>query len=187
MRWWRRLCDRDVMLITVQMDKAFSSFIKKLETMPDKVPLALAAGLNDGGKVVSKQVKRALKLQINPKTQSSITKLMFDKPAASGRLQYEIRARSKPLQINEFNVTVDGVGVSADSWGHQNRFKRSFKTKSQGLLLARVGSKRFPFRKLLGPNVGKELIKGQSLVAFNIGVGTAVRASINTRLMLLLK
>jgi hypothetical protein len=175
------------MHITVKMDKAFKSYILQLETMPDKVPPAMAAGLNDSGKVVSKHLKQVLKVQINPKTQSSFTKFMFDKPASSGRLVYNINAYSKPLPITDFNITVDDVGVTADSWGRQNKFKRSFKTKNKGRLIARTGTARFPVRKLLGPNIGKELIKGKTIAAFHNDVATIVKSSINIRLMTLLK
>jgi hypothetical protein len=175
------------MHITVKMDKAFKSYILQLEAMPDKVPPAMAAGLNDSGKVVTKHLKQVLKVQINPKTQASFTKFMFDKPASSGRLVYSINALSKPLPITDFNVEVDGGGVSADSWGHQNKFKRSFKTKNKGRLLARTGTARSPYRKLLGPNIGKELVKGKTIAAFHVGVSTVVKAAINIRLMTLLK
>ena len=176
------------MLITVKFDGAMRAYLAKLDGMADKVPSAMAAGLNDGGRIVFGQVTRALKKQINPRTAAPITARTFATLAKPGHLAYVISAKAGGLPIKEFNVSgSEAGGVTADVWGRAHLFKRSFVTSTKGLYRARRTSKRMPIRALRGASVAKELVKDQSLATFERTVQTAVAASLTARLALLLK
>ena len=123
-----------------------------------KVPQAIARGLNEGGDLVRTRVQRALKAQTNVKSYRSITSRVRTVRAFAGSLQYEIVASGKGIPIAEFPVSVTSKGVDAKTWGVDHLFKRSFSEGGTGKLRARVGTARFPIRKLYGPNLGKELV-----------------------------
>ena len=125
---------------------------------PGQLQMAIARGLNEGGDKVRTQVQHALKERTNVKSYRSITSRIRTVRAHAGGLQYEIVAKAAPIPIEEFPVSVTSKGVDAKTWGVDHLFKRSFSEGGTGKLRARVGTARFPIRKLYGPNLGKELV-----------------------------
>jgi len=154
-----------------------------------KIPMAIARGLNEGGDLVRTRVQKALWKQTNVKKYSSITSRMRTVraygssapksgigPVGSGSLAYQIIATGKGIPIKEFPVKLTRKGVDAQSWGVDHLFKRSFGLagKDADGFRARLGSKRFPIRKLYGPALTKELGKDASAEAFYAGARTLI-------------
>ncbi|WP_316173561.1 MULTISPECIES: hypothetical protein [unclassified Bradyrhizobium] len=143
---------------------------------------ALQEGLSDGGDKVRTKVRKAMRAQTNPLKYETITSRVDGKRFG---LAYIIKGDGKKTPIALFPHSVAGA-VTAAPWGVSRTFKRSFVRPDTGALSARTTSKRFPVRKLYGPNMAKEVVKGQSLAAFEVGVSTDVLPAIERRLARLL-
>jgi hypothetical protein len=129
-----------------------------------RVPQAIAFGLNNGGRVVFTVVRRGLWEKTGATRYSTITSRTYSMPAQPGALIFTIVARGKPIPIREFPVRRVASGVQASPWGTARVFERSFQEKAvggdflPGQFRARLGAAREPIRKLLGPNLAKELL-----------------------------
>jgi hypothetical protein len=143
---------------------------------------AVQDGLTEGGDKVRTKVRKALKAQTNPIKYATITSRVDGK---RNGFSYFIEAKGGGLPIKEFPHSAPG-SVSASPWGVARTFKRSF-VKAGGALVARLTRKRFPVRKLYGPSLSKELVKDQSLAAFEVGVRADVVPAIDKRLARLLR
>lgn len=112
------------------------------------------------------QVRRALRQQTNVKQAKDVNDRT--RSYSSGELSYTIAGEGKPLpmeRINSLSVTSGpGGGVSAAPWNVLRQFQRSFVLN--GKYVARLGNSRMPLRRLYGPSMAKELVKDQSLIAF---------------------
>jgi hypothetical protein len=155
-----------------------------------KIPLAIARGLNEGGDKVRTEVKRALWRQTGVRKYSSINSRTADSGkgfarAAPGRLAYQIIATGKGIPIAEFPVTNTGHGIDAKTWGVDHLFQRSFGIKGEGVagFRARLTNKRFPIRKLYGPSLSKELMKGEASATFHASSAAHVPPAILKQLM----
>jgi hypothetical protein len=143
---------------------------------------ALQEGLGDGGDKVRTKVRKAMRAQTNPLKYETITSRVS---GSRFGLAYIIKGDGKATPINLFPHSAPGA-VTAAPWGVSRTFKRSFVRPDTGALSARTTSKRFPVRKLYGPNMAKEVVKGQSLAAFEVGAGSDVLPAIERRLARLL-
>jgi len=138
----------------------------------------LREGLYEGGDKVRTKVRKALKVQTNVSKYTSITSRVDSR---KNGLSYGITGEGKGLPISEFPHSAPG-NIVATPWGKEHRFKRSFVKPDTGAFVARLSSKRFPIRKLFGPSLAKEIVKDQSLDAFETGVRTDVVPAIEKRL-----
>lgn len=87
--------------------------------------------------------------------------------ASPATLTAEIRARGGYTSLKEFGARQTKKGVSAAPWGRRQVFDHSFIVKRYGgHVYKREGAKRFPIRKLYGPAIPVEMVKGQSKAAF---------------------
>ncbi len=85
----------------------------------------------------------------------------------SDGLGFQITGFGKGLPIREFNVRVTSRGVSATPWNRAHLFKRSFRSRITGRLVARLGKDRLPIRSLYGPSLAKEIVKGETLATWD--------------------
>ena len=139
---------------------------------------ALKEGLGEGGDKVRTKVRKALRAQTNVKKAESVNSRTSSVRAG---LEYIIKGTGKGIPIEEFPVSAPGH-VTASPWGVARVFKRSFVRPDTGAYSARLSSKRFPVRKLFGPSIAKEIVKDQSLAAFEAGVRSDVIPIIEKRL-----
>lgn len=158
-----------------------ASIIAPLEKVADGNLQPLKEGLYEGGDKVRTRVRRALRVQTNVTKAASINTRVLSVRAG---LSYIIKGEGKGIPIKEFPVNASG-SVTAAPWGVSRTFKRSF-VKVGGSFVARLTSKRFPLRKLYGPSVAKEIVKDQSLEAFEAGVRSDILPAINKRIARLL-
>ena len=108
------------------------------------------------------QVRRSLRQVMGVKRYGAITSATRSY-SHEGGLAFSVEGRGRGLPIEEFPVRVVKAGVSAKPWRVSRVFKRSF---FNGGYQARLGPSRFPTRRLFGPSVAKEIVKGEPLEAF---------------------
>ena len=163
----------------------FESVARVLREVPVQAPLEVARGLNDGGNQVRTIVQRTLKDQMGLAKLSDVIKVVRTVPASPDHLRYEITSSKGGMNIQDFNAIATPAGIQAHVWGIDKTFKRSFVSKS-GFMLARTGASRFPVRRLYGPAPYKELIKGETLAAFDRSVPLLVEPIVMRRVVKLL-
>ncbi len=163
-----------------------ADYARQIAQLGAQGELEMARGLNDAGKIVITQVRRALQGQMGVLKYATIVAATNAIPAVPGRLnamQFDITASRKGLPIKNFAVSVShGSSVTASPWGTARTFERSFMTSVRGLLLARRESSRLPIRGLRGPSPSKELVRDQSLKTFEAAVTGVVEPVIVRRL-----
>ena len=163
---------------------SLAKYAQTIEALGDKAQEEMARGLNDGGKLVTTQVRRALQDQTSAKTYAVIVKNTSGIPAQVGDLRYRIQANRGGLPISDFKTRVirgPGGGIQATVWGVDKQFQRSFALPS-GRMVARVGDAREPVRRLYGPSLAKEMVKGHTLETFIAATNILVVPSISARL-----
>lgn len=141
-----------------------------------KVAQAISRGINEGGDLVRTRVVQQLRDQTGVRLKRSILSRVQTIRAHPGSQSYEILAKAKPIPLPEFDVSVNGKGVEADTWGVAHQFKRSFVLN--GRYVARTGSGHFPIRRLLGPSLAKELHSEAVLEVFGRASAQFVPAAV---------
>lgn len=137
--------------------------------------------LNHQGAKAYTQVKRTLGRQMGVKY-GVVNKAVKERRAFAGttdgfgaKFEYRIIGTGEPLSLKHFGARQVKSGVSAAPWGKRRIFEKAFNTGGAfpgrkpvfgGHVFVRAGSKRFPIRKLYGPGVADEIVKGRSLEAF---------------------
>ena len=148
----------------IALKVAFAEKGKGLDGLSQRIDWAIVGALNEGGRLVFTQVRKGLQRQVTPKNYRTITSRTYPMPASMGSLTYTIVVKGKPIPIKEFPVHRVAAGVEAAPWGLTRTFQRSFQDKSPGggyianAWFARRGEPREPIRKLLGPNLAKEML-----------------------------
>lgn len=148
----------------IALKVAFAQKGKGFGAVAKRFPAAIARGLNEGGDLVRTQVQQSLWRQTGASKYKSITSRVSTIRAFDGSLGYSIVVKGKPtMKLNEFKVSVTGKGVDAKTWGVDHLFARSFFLSGKGNpYKARLGKARLPIRGLLGPNLAKELSRGDT-------------------------
>ncbi len=165
--------------ISVVVSGTLGTIIAPLSKLTNPAAMQpLREGLYEGGDKVRTGVRKALKAQTNVLKYDSITSRVNSRREG---LTYGITGEGKGLPIREFPHAAPGH-IVASPWGVSHTFKRSFVKPDSGAFVARLSSKRFPIRKLYGPSLAKEIVKDQSLDAFEVGVATHVVPAIEKRL-----
>ncbi|MBP2147943.1 phage tail protein [Xanthobacter flavus] len=149
-----------------------------LERAEKLSPAAVARALNRTAERARTDITRALVKQTGLKFGRirSATSLWR---ASAGSLQAEIKAKGGYTSLKEFSARRTAKGVSAAPWGRRQVFDGTFIVRRYGgHVYKREGARRFPIQKLYGPAIPVEMVKGQSLAAFN----RAVEAELPKRL-----
>lgn len=161
------------MQITINLaDQILSRFGNQLAALGDgKARLVMARALNHEGDKGRTQVKRALVRQTGIKY-NLIDKAMKTIGANAGRLTYTLEAAGEETNLNLFGAKQGKRGVSAAPWGQRRVFKSSFIVGAYGgKVYKREYKYRFPIKQLYGPNIARELVKGETAETFQSGVG----------------
>lgn len=164
-------------------DAGLRTFIAKAQSLT-QANGEIARGLNEAGDRVRTIVRHRLQAQTGVLRYGIITDETSSRQATPGHLVYTITGTGKGLPIRDFAVRAAAGGpVTADVWGVPHTFARSFVTRIAGKLRARRGSARMPIRSLRGPSIAKEIVKGETLAAFDASVVEIVRPLVLTRLL----
>lgn len=92
---------------------SLSAWAEKISELGAQADVEIARGLNDGGKVVFTQVRRALKTQLGLLSYGTILKYTDDTPASPSRLIYSMSGRGKGLPIKTFRFCPEKEDKSA--------------------------------------------------------------------------
>ncbi|TBW33367.1 hypothetical protein EYW49_20625 [Siculibacillus lacustris] len=167
-------------MIALRLDtRAWERLATKFAAMPPKIARVRKEAAIEGGDKVRTDVRRGLKVVSGVKTYASITARVFARSPAPGR--YCIIVHGPGLPLSAFPTRSAGGAVSADVWGVDHLFKRSFFSPS-GRGRARLTRERLPVRALFGPNLAKEMLKGGMVDLFEASVRRNVGPVIEKRL-----
>lgn len=138
------------------------------ETAGAQAPEALSRALNHTGDKARTQVARSLAKQVGL-SYGAVKDAMQSSRATPGKLTYELSAKGGAISLKEFGARQTKHGVSAAPWGARRVFPHTFIVdKIGGHVFRRVGAPRLPIKKLWGPRLPSELMKGEAAAAFKM-------------------
>lgn len=127
---------------------------------------AFARALSHEGRKGFTAVKRAVRQQSDIPSPLVNAGVKF-KAARTSELRTVISGFGSELPLKHFKARQFSYGVRAKIWGRHQTFKSAFIIKAYDAnVFIRKTSKRFPVEKLWGPSIPKELVKDDSLKAF---------------------
>jgi hypothetical protein len=168
------------MELTIKLqDQALVRFGARLAALGERANMAMSRALNHEGAKALTQVKRSLAKQSGMKY-SDLSKLTHAVPSSPSTLTYQIRVSGKETNIAAFGGRQTAAGVSASPWGERHVFAGTFMVyahageqglsgivaEGSALAFKRVGKGRLPIHPLYGPNIGREVLKGETREVF---------------------
>ncbi len=146
--------------------RGFNRMVARFEQAGVNIKPAISRAINWTGNKARTQVMRALAKQTGLKY-GKVKDTIKTHRATYGRLVYRIVSRAGWTSLKEFGARQTSKGVSAAPWSRRRVFPHTFILPSLGgHVFERTSSKRFPIRKLWGPAVPAEMVKGASKAAF---------------------
>jgi hypothetical protein len=146
--------------------RGFNRMVERFEAAGVNIKPAMSRAINWTGDRARTQVMRSLAKQTGLKY-GKIKDTVKTHRATFGRLVYRIVSRAGYTSLKEFGARQTARGVSAAPWNKRRVFPHTFIVPSLGgHVFERTSSKRFPIRKLWGPAVPAEMVKGQTKAAF---------------------
>lgn len=141
-----------------------------------KAATAIRRAVNHTGRKAYKQVKRAAAEQVGL-SQKKLVELggLQTSRARTGKLSYEIMSSGKPLSLKHFGAKQFSYGVKAKPWGKKTKFAgafifvgtyRSGVPFDDGHVYQRTTTQSFPVRRLNGPSIPDEIVRGEARAAF---------------------
>lgn len=158
--------------ISIIADDVLKQFADRLAALADgRVRVAEARALNHTGDKAYTAVRHALVEQTSA-SRALIDEALKKTPASTNKggstaLHYEIGGSGRALPLREFGAVQFSKGVRAKVWGRLQTYRHTFivdRLSSQ--VFVRTGRSRLPIRLVYGPSIAKELVKDQSLAAF---------------------
>ena len=129
-------------------------------------PIAIARALNWTGNKARTQVARTLARDTGV-GYGVIRNALRTTPASPAKLTYEIGVSGAHIPLAEFHARQTRRGVSAAPWSQRRVFPHTFIVgQLGGQVFKREGRARLPIRKLWGPSLPIELVRGASPAAF---------------------
>jgi len=167
-------------------DDVLKRFGNKLAALGNgQARVIMSRALNHEGDKGRTQVKRALVKQTGMKY-GLVTKAVRTIRSTPATLTYEIVARGNETNIGLFAARQTAKGVSAAPWGVRRLFAhafilgahkgrqgvKGFQSGDTGVAFVRAGRARLPIKALYGPNLAREILKGESEAAFRASTST---------------
>lgn len=155
------------MRITISAgDDVLKRFGNRLAAAAERAPTAMARALNHESDKARTQIKRSL-AQVTGIKPSMISVGFSTKRATATNLTYEFRQRGGETNLNLFRANQGARGVSAAPWNVRRVFPGTFQIPRYGnKVYQRSADKRFPIEPLYGPNLAREIVKGEPRAAF---------------------
>lgn len=155
-------------IVIKELDKTRIKYEAMVQQLGERdAALAAARALNHEGRKALTAVRRTLV------SQTSIPrKIVFAGTTFQGahlrKLQIAITARGSELPLRIFGAKQFKYGVRAKVWGRLQTYKSNFIVASEkGDVFHREGSARIPIGRTFGPSIPKEMLKDQTVEAFN--------------------
>ncbi len=96
-----------------------------------------------------------------------------------------IEGRGQAVPLIRFGARETQIGVTAIVWGKQQTFPSTFIVPRFGNVYKRKGAARGPIESLYGPAIPVELVKDESLVAFEQSGADVLREAMRQLALLL--
>lgn len=129
--------------------------------------LAASRAMNHEGRKALTAVRRTLVKQTSIR-RSLIVKGVTFEAARPNSLRFVIKGQGSELPLRLFGARQFSYGVKAKVWGRQQVYKSNFIVSSEGGdVFHREGPKRIPIGRTFGPSIAKELVKDETVEAFN--------------------
>lgn len=123
----------------------------------------MARALNHESDKARTQIKRSL-AQVTGIKPSLISIGFSTKRATARDLSYQFRQRGGETNLALFRANQGARGVSAAPWNIRRVFDGSF--MADGRVFHRLAEPRLPIEPLYGPNLAREIVKGEPRAAF---------------------
>ena len=173
-------------VIVEPRDEILGKYTDLLRQLADgKARVAMARAVNYGGARANTQVIRSLVRQTSiPRgvVVGSLRQIKASTSAkSSGAIEYVIVARGRELPLRDFNPIQFRAGTRAKVWGRLQTFKSAFifaghpgsgQEVGGGHVFVRTGGfnaksgRNNAFEKMYGPSIPKEIVQGETAVAF---------------------
>ena len=155
------------MKLTITGQSILERYGNSLARLSDlQVKQVMARALNHEGDKGRTQISRALVTQTGIKY-GLVMKGLKTIRASSSSLEYKLVQKGDETNLNLFNARQMKSGVSAAPWNVRRIYPGSFTIgKYANKVFKRTGPKRFPIRPLYGPNLAREIVKGEAKIAF---------------------
>ena len=131
--------------------------------------LVMARAVNHTGRKALTAVRRALVAQTSI-PRPVIVAGVSPRPArarGSSAIEFAIVGSGRRIPLKLFRARQTKSGVTAKVWGGPKEFPSAFIVRSLGShVFRRAGRSRLPIKRLFGPSIANEMIKDQSLSAF---------------------
>lgn len=153
--------------VIISTDGGIKRFGKVLRSVSDKDAKRLfARALNRGGDQARTQVKRSLVSQTGIKY-GLVNKAVQTIRAHPNKLEYTLEASGNETNLNLFGARQRKKGVSAAPWKKRRVFKSSFIVPAyEGRVYIRLGPGDGQLKQLFGPNIGREIVRGNTAKAW---------------------
>lgn len=152
--------------------RGLKRMIADFERAGENIRPAISRAINWTGNKARTQVRRAVVKQTGLKY-SQVKNATRTVRATYTRLVYRIIARGSYFGIEEFKPKQTPAGVEAAPWNKRRVFPHTFIIKAyHGRVYERTTTKRWPLRRVWGPAIPVEMIKGESKAAFERVVST---------------
>ena len=141
----------------------------------------LSRSMNRAGRVgytrVRSNLAKEVGLRVGDVQKYGALRKKFASPAD---LRFEIQSTGRFLPLKLFNAKQNSKGVSHRAWGRRQTAKSAFTVdKFGGHVYARTSKNRFPIKKLFGPSIPNEMVKGESQEVFVREVAPRVVKNLN--------
>jgi hypothetical protein len=143
----------------------------RYEAMVQKVgegsaALAFSRALNHEGRKSFTAVKRALRRQTDIPP-GIISAAMKFRSSSRANLRTIISGSGNELPLSLFRPAQFSYGVRAKVWGKHQIYRSAFiVAKYGGNVFHRTSKKRLPIQQMFGPSIPREMVKDQTLDAF---------------------
>jgi hypothetical protein len=128
--------------------------------------LAFSRALNHEGRKSFTAVRRALRKQTDIPP-GIISAAMKFRPSSRANLRTIISGSGRELPLRLFRPAQFSYGVRARVWGKHQAYRSAFiVARYGGNVFHRTSRKRLPIQQMFGPSIPKEMLKDQSLAAF---------------------
>jgi hypothetical protein len=128
--------------------------------------LAFSRALNHEGRKSFTAVKRALRKQTDIPP-GIISAAMKFKSSSRTNLRTIISGSGNELPLSLFRPAQFSYGVRVKVWGKHQIYRSAFIiAKYGGNVFHRTSKKRLPIRQMFGPSIPKEMVKDETLAAF---------------------
>jgi hypothetical protein len=154
--------------LTFKSDRILDRFSNKIAQLSDgEVNTVFARALNHEGDKGRTEVKRSL-VKVTGIQYGKINKNMKIIRANKNSLQYKLEQRGEETNISDFGAKQGAKGVSAKPWNQRRVFPGTFMIKKYGgKTFTRTSKERFPIEGVYGPNLAREIVKGEPEMTWN--------------------